>query len=581
MKLLLLFPPMWEAAQPFLSVPSLTAYLRENGHEVVQRDLNVEFQDQVTSPEYINHLIAKKKLDLNRIDANYVLRNILKALPAAKQDLKNDNFYNPEMYFENSMVLKSAFEFVSYLYSPTKLTDKAVTMKYISSNSFHIMTAAQDRSQNPFIDFYEDYFLNDIKDINPGLIGISITSENQIIPGLTLSRLIKIAYPDIPVVIGGFIITNLIESLSKNRHHFKTLFDYLIGGEGEIPLLELVRALETDKDLSKVPSLTYIHKYELKTNHLAAPLPINDLPTPDFDGLPLDKYLTPKLVLPLFTSRTCYYKKCSFCDMFFDNKFQLRSPDKVVKDMAAIKEKYGTKYISFSDLTISAKSCNNLAKKIIETGLDIRWITTARFEKNYSEEVCQTMYESGCRMLLFGMESGSQRILDLMEKGTTVEKSVFVLNNTAKAGIWSHAFIIFGFPSETREELQETIDFVFAKKDILDSLGTSLFSLNVNAPVGKRPENYLVEELYHDSLQDLKLDIKNYRVTGGMAKDDIKTEYDKFHDRLWNELNHPLWMKSSSYTTIMLYIDHYGRENLKYNVSLPAESHFVRELSVN
>lgn len=579
MKLLLIFPPMWEAAQPFLSVPSLTAYLRENGHQVVQKDLNVEFQDKVTSPEYINNLIEKKNLDLNKVDAGHVLRNKLKALPAAKKNLKNENFYNPGLYLENSLILKAAFEIVSNIYRPTRLTDKFVAMKYLSSNSLHIMEATRDSYQNPFIDFYEDCFLEDIKDINPGLTGISITSENQIIPGLTLSRLIKQAYPHIPVVIGGFIITTLVESLSKNKHHFKTLFDYLIGGEGEVPLLELVRALETDKDLSKVPTLTYMHNYEVKSNHPAAPLPINDLPTPDFDGLPLDKYLTPQLVLPLFTSRTCYYKKCSFCDMYFDNKFQLRSFDNLIKDLRTITEKYKTKYISFSDLTISAKTCNNLAKKIIESGLDVRWITTARFEKKYSLEVCRIMYESGCRMLLFGMESASQRILDLMEKGTTVEKSVYVLNNTAKAGIWSHAFIIFGFPSETRAELQETIDFVFDKQDIIDSVGTSPFSLNVNAPIGKRPENYFVEELYHDSLQDLKVTIKKYKVTGGMTANDIKSEYDKFRNRLWNDLNHPIWMKSSSYTTIMLYIDHYGRENLKYNVSLPAESGFVKELA--
>src|SRR5690606_13743092 len=110
MRLLLIFPPIWEPTQPFLSVPSLTAFMRENGHEVIQKDLNVEFYDTVTSPEYLKNLIQKKGIDLAKADPSNITNKIISQISKAKENQRNSNFYNPEIYFNSRQVIKGAFQ---------------------------------------------------------------------------------------------------------------------------------------------------------------------------------------------------------------------------------------------------------------------------------------------------------------------------------------------------------------------------------------------------------------------------------------------------------------------------------------
>jgi len=553
-KLLLIFPPIWDASQPFLSVPSLTAYIRANGYEVIQRDLDAEFQNTITSSDYLKYLIEKKNINLEKVDPENIVKNVIENIDNAKKTLKDNKLFGKEGYFDNIEIIKNTYKIISNIYNPTKITNKSLDMKYNLKSSLHVITATQDIQENPFIDYYEKYFLSDIANIKPDIIGISITGYSQLIPALTLSRLIKLNYPNIKIVLGGFLLTLIAESLSKIKHNFNMLFDYLIVKEGEVPLLKLIQALENNSDLSEVPNLIYIDKSDVKINKEIEPLAMDNLPTPDFDGFALDKYISPKLVIPLVTSRTCYYKKCAFCSMYFDNKYQLRSIDNLVKDIRTVSEKYKTKYISFSDLTISAKTAYELAKKLIDENLNVEWLYPARFEDGYTEDVCKTLNKGGCRLLLFGMESASNRVLKFMKKGTTKEKALNIIKNTSKAGIWNHLFFMFGFPTETKEELQESLDFILENiGKTVNSIGVGTFDLEKYAPIGKNPKEYMVEEIkYNQILEDITIVFEDYKAER-LDKKELNKIINDLYKEIWEMLNAPSWAIINSYPFLPIY----------------------------
>ena len=559
-KLLLIFPPIWDSSQPFLSIPSLTAYIRANGYEVIQRDLDIEFQDTITSSKYLKDLIENKQINLSENDLKNTIEPIVKNIDNAKKTLKNSELFDKDEYFENIQIIKKAYQIVSSFYSPTKITSKSFDMRYNIKNTLNVITGTQDVKENPFIDYYEKYFLSDIDKIKPDIIGISLTAYSQLIPALTLSRLIKLNYPNIKIVLGGFLLSLIAEPLSKFKNNFKMFFDYLIVKEGEIPLLKLMQALENNSNLSEIPNLIYLDKFEVKINKEIKPLSMNEYPSPDFDGFPLDKYIAPRLVIPLLTSRTCYYKKCSFCDMYFDTKYQLRSLDNLIKDICIITEKYKTKYISFSDLSISAKTACKIAKRLIDENINIMWLTTARIEDGYTKEVCEILYKGGCRSLLFGMESSSNRLLKLMKKGCTKEKALTVIKNTSQAGIWNHLFFMLGFPSETKEEVQDSINFILENLGkTINSVGVSIFSLQKNAPIGKNPQNYLIENIESNPMfEDIATNFEKYK-TDTVDKKELQKIINELLSQIWIILNAPLWMGINSYPFLPIYDE---KENL-------------------
>ena len=167
---------------------------------------------------------------------------------------------------------------------------------------------------------------------------------------------------------GGSVFTKLIDNLQQN-HLLFDLVDSFIVFEGEHALLGLIEQLEGKKDFSKVPNLVYKDDNRIRVNQPFHIEDINALPTPDYDGFPLDRYLSPKRVLPLQGSRGCYWRKCTFCNLHVDNlKFRLRNLDLVLEDMDRLKEKYNAEYMFFSDECMPVKQLDSLSSRLIEKG---------------------------------------------------------------------------------------------------------------------------------------------------------------------------------------------------------------------
>lgn len=562
MKVLLIFPPSWHPSQPYLSLPSLTAFLKQNGiRDVVQRDINIELLDVLLTEkscgEFYQRIVDKLRcMDTMRaahhlgtapgehekrqalIHAVEAIPDIMKKVEPAKHTLRSGGFYDLERYIESVNVINESLRVMSTLYYPSSLTALNNDMRYSVYSSREIFQALDDEEENIFLALYKDHLLSSILEFSPELLGISITSTSQIIPGLTLAKLIKDRNKEVHITIGGSIFTKLIENLKRVDSLF-SIVDSFIVFEGEHALLELVGQIDGKRDFRKVPNLIYRENNVTRINEPFYTEDLNKLPTPDFDGFPLRLYHAPASVLPVQTSRGCYYRKCAFCNLHLDHRnFRLRKADLLLEDIYKLSQKYHTPYFFFTDESVPINQLREISQGLLENKCDIKWMGGVRFENALNGDVLRKMYESGCQKLVFGLESYNQRVLDLMKKGIKTDVVKRVLDECLKVGISFHLYIIIGFPTETEKEALETLDFVL-KKEYLDSPGfsclPSLFGMEKDSPITQNPSEYGLRCIMAPGGEDLGLGYF-YEVEQGMSPEEAERMYHNVISQLSEKL---------------------------------------------
>lgn len=557
MKVSLLFPPSWLPSQPYLSLPTLTGFLRKYGVEVIQRDINIEFLETLMSWEKVQGIYSKIEDEVKIIEkrggtkeagekyarmkkALEWLPNLVEWIENAKRTLRTEEFYNLESYMESLKVMERWIELITSYYHPSLITPMHNEMKYSVYSSEEILAAIQDRGENVFFDIFNDHLIPSILADNPDLVGISITSTSQVIPGLTLAYLIKNKRSDIHITVGGSVFTKLIDNLEKNENLF-AIVDSFVVFEGEHALLALIDELSGKKDLRKVPNLVYRENGKTVVNETIVVEDLDTLPTPDYDGLPLELYYTPKLVLPLQTSRGCYWKKCAFCNLHMDHRiFRPRKVDLVVEDIQKLSKKYKTNYFFVTDESMPLSTMSSLSDRIIEQDIDIKWTCGVRFEKSLTSGLIERASQAGCLKIVFGMESYSQRVLDLMQKGTEREHISRVIQDCLKSDMAIHLYIIVGFPTETREEVMETVNFILSNNRLLSSYGFSclpwLFDLEKGSPIMDAPERFGLTRIKVPAHHDLSLGYV-FEVSKGMAPEEAEKVYIDVMEMVNREVN--------------------------------------------
>jgi len=286
---------------------------------------------------------------------------------------------------------------------------------------------------------------------------------------LNICKIVKKINPKTYTVIGGPHPTIAASATLKNEKNI----DFAIIGEAEITFHEFLEALEGKKKLSAVDGLAYKTKNEVvlnKPRKLIENLDI--LPIPDRSLLKMKLYrpsVSYYKKLPAYiilTSRGCPYR-CTFCSKVFDKKHRQNSVEYTIKEMKYLREKFGAKEIVFRDDTFTIKFdwvyafCN----KLIQEGLHkkVRWSCMTRVNL-VNLDMLKLMKKAGCWGVHFGVESGNQRLLDLIRKDVTVQQIKDAFKWCKQAGIETRAFMMLGLPTETREESLETIRF--AKMEI-------------------------------------------------------------------------------------------------------------------
>jgi anaerobic magnesium-protoporphyrin IX monomethyl ester cyclase len=305
---------------------------------------------------------------------------------------------------------------------------------------------------------YDD-FEAEIRKRKPDVVGITSTTLTYK-SGVEIAKRAKVANPNCITIIGGPHVTFWDENALQESPDI----DIIVRKEGENTLLELVERLEEGKDYTDVIGTTCRKNGEIIKNPDRPYIEnLDELPFPAHHLFLLEhlkKY--GKVVFPLSTSRGCTFW-CKFCSAvrMFGRRYRMRSPKSVVDELEFLMKKYGAEQFTFYDdaFTVDQSRAREICQEIQRRKMKIKWDCETRVDM-VTKELLQEMKKAGCIAVWFGVEAGSQRVIDAMAKGLTLEKTKTAFRWARESGLMTIASVILGFPEETPETAWETVKFI-------------------------------------------------------------------------------------------------------------------------
>ncbi len=557
----LVFPPQGHFTQPYLALPCLAAWLAAHGFEDVELvDASIEAYEHLLSPACLERARGRveERVPLRSFQGRSALpfadmeafraaaesaasaENLIREIESAKAVVRGAGFWDPELYVPAIRTLYHALRLVSAAHFPCELTPHNFTLGYANDRSREVLAATEDRLQNPFLEFYEERLLPRLVARRPRLVGLSVIYGSQLIPALTLGRLIKARLPDCHVTAGGGFLAYVGRKL-MSAPGVERCLDSQIFWEGEGPLLELARALAGGADLGGVGSMVWFDRSRRParavTNADAHPIRLDEAPAPDFGGLPLELYFSPELVLPYDINRGCYYGECTFCTLptVIGPGYRTRRAETIAEHVVLLRDRHRTRNFNFITDCMPPGMIRDLPQELIRREADVRWWCDARVEpKAYTRAGAEELFRAGCRKLLFGFESATPRILKLMKKGQSPRATLDVARNCAAAGISVTFYAMVGFPGETREEARATLAFLLENSDVVREVSLQTFHIDEVAETYHRPEAFGIRIL-DDPEADLQL-YHDYESASGMTQAEAAEVFEEmmrgFRERL-------------------------------------------------
>ena len=322
----------------------------------------------------------------------------------------------------------------------------------------------------PFIDIWAEQILR----YNPKIVGFSLFMSS-INASLLLARHLKKIRPDLIILGGGAEVTRIkrimvdgIRELAFINREIFSAFDILIDGEGEIGLLEIFLLFRQDRDFQNIDGAVYIKGDKVIANNTRKIIKDLDmLRPPDFSDFKLGDYT--RGALPIVTSRGCV-NHCTFCaDSPLWKSYRQRSAEKVVEEIRFLIKEYRRNQFEITDSTFNGdiRRLDKFCDLVIESGLEIKWSAKVTLRKEMTYGLLQKMREAGSCGLAYGIESGSPRILKDMRKNIDLREAKGIISDTHKARIQANCFFIIGYPMETEEDFQMTLDFIEENADFI------------------------------------------------------------------------------------------------------------------
>jgi radical SAM superfamily enzyme YgiQ (UPF0313 family) len=278
---------------------------------------------------------------------------------------------------------------------------------------------------------------------------------------------------------------------------------------------------------------------------------MNEVPTDCFDGLDFSKYFIPFVVLPIQTSRSCYWGKCIFCNYTHGSVFSQKSVQNVVDEIELNVKKYKVRHFYFTDSCLSPQYFVKLADEIIRRKLKIYYFVAIRVEENFDKILLKKLYKSGFRFTSTGFETTSQKLLDKYQKGIDVKNFEQFIKNIYNTNIYLSSTFIFGFPEEKLEELNLTIDFIFKNKKYFDSIVVNKLMLPKWSIMNKKREDYGIRNEDVLEIKDLHLSFFKSNIND--------REITKKIQNAQNIVSPSKMALSCSIETNLLYVSKYGK----------------------
>jgi len=312
-------------------------------------------------------------------------------------------------------------------------------------DSRDLLAAAEHHQDNIFAPYFHQRLPGLLEAEQPRMVGISLSYLSQALPTFALIGFLKTHYPQLPLVLGGGLVTSWMSAPEWNDP-FRDLVDHCIKGPGEEPLLKL-----------------------LGINGPAGE------PMPDYTGLPMQDYLAPGPTLPYAASRGCYWNQCSFCpETAEQSRYAQTAPDLVTLHLRQLCAQVQPTLIHLLDNAISPA----LMTALCDRPPGVPWYGFARVHEQLADaDYCRRLRLSGCVLLKLGLESGSQAVLDSMHKGISLGLVARVLANLQAAGIATYVYLLFGTPSESLAEARQTLEFTVRYREAITFLNLAIFNM--------------------------------------------------------------------------------------------------------
>lgn len=334
----------------------------------------------------------------------------------------------------------------------------------------------------------------------PDLVGFSIPFPGNLYSALRCAQWIRHNFPQVKIVMGGGYVNTELRSLTDPA--LFDFIDYLVFDDGELPLLRIMDGGELIRTLYRDDAGAIIRvNFDSKEN-----IPFAESGTPSYEGLLQNNYINMiELTNPmhalwsngkwnkLMLAHGCYWGKCAFCDGALDyvKRFDQAPVELIVDRMEAVIAQTGQTGFHFVDEAAPPALLRKLAEEIIRRKLTVSFWTNVRFEKSYTPELCYLLAQSGCIAISGGLEVASPRILKMINKGITVESASESMRNFTEAGIMTHAYLMYGFPTETARETIDSLEVVcnlFANGWI-QSAFWHRYAMTIHSPSGICPES--------------------------------------------------------------------------------------------
>lgn len=462
-----------------------------------------------------SHLVEsiEKLPQLTRLDEltyRYAIKSQGFSASAPEEAIKilkdNRNFYDYEKYREAVMAIQRWLDLLSTSAIPgqfERFTLQASTFANLSNVDDLANTGFIDFITGPFDPYFHDWFPRNFLSKDFHLVGLSVNYISQLPFALRMCRQLRELQPNAILCLGGTEVSDIVKYIANKGDVWRVFShaDALVIGEGETALIEILDSIRCGRSLPKGrpgimvkndPLVCYGGQKSVNYEDL------NCLPSPKYDIWNWSQYWSPEPVILYSPTRGCYWNRCTFCDYGLNSDSPTspsreRQPDLLVKDLLEISAIGETVYLAVD--AISPAYLRKACSAILENKITIYWSAEVRLEKKLISELADSMKKAGCVALSFGYESGSQRIIDLIDKGVNVSKVPDILQTLRNHNIGVQMMGFVGFPGETENEACTTFLLLLDNSDCWALAGIGDFTLTPGSIIAKRPHDFAIETI--------------------------------------------------------------------------------------
>ncbi len=553
LKLLSVIPPMTQLNTPYPSTAYLTGFLRSRGYPAVQEDLALALVLRLFSPdglralrECIEAMPAKQRTP--RVQAferqfERYLATVEAAVaflqgrdPSVAHRIAGRNFLpeGPRFVPLEAYVDEEGGDPLAWAFGALGVTDRArhfatlylddladvlreavdARFEFVryaeslaqSQATFNPLAQALAAAENLVDRTLRELTLGAVRRHAPNVVLVSTPFPGNVYGAFRIAQAIKAHDASIVTVLGGGFVNTELRELAEPRVF--DYFDYVTLDDGERPLLALLEHLRGERPQERLVRTFLRDDRGVRYVDAKEPdIPFAEAGTPTWDGLPLDRYLSLLDMLnpmhrlwsdarwnKLTVAHGCYWKKCSFCDVSLDyiSRYEAVAATTLVDRIEAIIAETGQTGFHFVDEAAPPKALKALAAELHKRNRAISWWGNIRFEKSFTPELCAELADSGCIAVSGGLEVASDRLLKLMQKGVSVDQVARVTHAFTEAGILVHAYLMYGFPTQTVQDTVDALEYVrqlFAANCIQSGF-FHRFACTVHSPVGLHPGQF-------------------------------------------------------------------------------------------